>query len=122
MIYLEDGGIMTSNPNYPIGLIGCKDMEILFISDSEIKVSIGEPRLGVENTATIADPINDLEMAHSYLVIKMPKSAHFKTLIIGLTEDPQHSEGLCFSMWGKNLEVMHCLDASEIENKLNRSI
>lgn len=92
-------------------------MQIL-VSDSEIKVSIGEPRLGVENIATISNPIDDLEMPHSYLVIKMPKSAHFKTLIIGLTEDPM----FCASdryMYGNELSVNHCKTSSEIESFLN---
>lgn len=92
-------------------------MQIL-VSDTEIKVSIGEPRIGVENTVTIADPINDLEMPHSYLVIKMPKSPHFKTLIIGLTEDPM----FCASdryMYGSGLSVNHCKTSSEIELFLN---
>lgn len=110
---------MTNNP---IQIIGCKDMEILFVSDTEIKVSIGEPRLGVENTATISDPIDDLPMPHSYLVIKMPKSSHYRTFIIGIAEDPKLVEG-CVGSWirGQGLSVNHCKTASEIESFLNNN-
>lgn len=113
---------MTNNPNYPIQTIGCKDMQIL-VSDTEIKVSIREPRLGVENIATISDPIDDLPMPHSYLVIKMPESAHFKTLIIGLTQDPKPGYGYqeWFAIRGKYLSIEPCVTASEIELFLNKN-
>ena len=98
---------MTNNPNYPINVIGCKDMSVI-VTDDEVKVTIGESRMGTYG----------LPIPHSYLVIKMPKSAHFKTLIIGLTEDPM----FCASdryMYGNELSVNHCKTSSEIELFLN---